>query len=311
MTIACATHFSDSSNDAVRVAGQLALRTSERLVLATVLPMLQFSDALGGKQEAEILRRLEATAVPIRAKGVTVETLVVHGSLDLALRRLCEVTGAHLLLVGDSHRPYSSFFGTAAERLAWELTVPILLVRSALPFDAWSRGEGPLKVMLAIDHSWSSALARDWMASLAEYGAIDLVATHVWSPSQEYARRGIASSIHERDHDALADQLRTETEAALRVLPNNVAHRIHLEIGHGHIAALLIEVAAREQVDLVVLGTHLKRGLLGLINSVSHEVMAGALMSVAFIPENSGVEAAQRAVTHVTPVANRPGLHSV
>jgi nucleotide-binding universal stress UspA family protein len=304
MTIACATHFSDSSNAAVRVAGQLALHASERLVLASVLPMNQFSDSLGARQEAEISRQLETSAAPLRARGVKVDTLVVHGSLDLALRRLCAATSAQLMVVGDSHGPFTTFFGSAAERLAWELPVPILLVRSPAPFDAWARVEAPLRVMLAIDHTWSSALAREWMSTLADYGAIDLIATHIWSPTQEYARRGLALSHEDRDHETLAVLLRAETEASLELLPRAVSHRIILEIGRGNVAQQLIEVASREHVDLIVLGTHLKHGLLGLLNSVSHEVLSRTTMSVAFIPENGAAAAIQHAIA-------RPTLHPI
>ncbi len=289
MTIACATHFTDSSNEAVHVAAKLAKRTGQRLVIATVLPALQFTDALGGRREADVTTKLEATALPLRGDGVEVDTLVLHGALDTAMSRLCDVTSAQLLLVGDStHRPFSSFFGTPADRLAYELSVPMLMVRSARPFDAWAAGEGPLKVMLAIDHTWSSAVARDWIERLAAYGPIDLVATHVWSPDEEYTRRGLKTSSNPADHEGLAAELRNETEAALRILPSNVKHRIHLELGRGHIAQRLVDVAAAERVDLVVLGTHPQQGLVGLLSSVSHEVLNKALMSVAFIPEKSG-----------------------
>ena len=63
---------------------------------------------------------------------------------------------------------------------------------------------------------------------------------------------------------------------------------MRLEIGRHHVAGLLIDVAASTRADLLVLGTHRQHGLLGQMTSVSHQVLADALMSVAFIPEESG-----------------------
>jgi nucleotide-binding universal stress UspA family protein len=303
MTIACATHFSDSSNDAVHVAALLARRTNQRLVIATVLPAIQLS-APDGKAESDATERLDALAKPLLEAGVRVDTLVLHGALDTAISSLCQVTGAQLLLVGDSSRPFSTFFGTPADRLAYEITVPMIMIRSARPFHAWAMGEGPLRVMLAIDHSWSSALARDWITKLAEYGRLDLVATHLWSPEEQYRRRGLAMSTNEKSQQELAARLLQETEHALGRLPLNVTHRVHLEIAHGHIASLLNEIAAREHVDLVVLGTHVKTGLTGLLSSVSHEVLTSALMSVAFIPEKTTTDTTQgghRQAVHMEP----------
>ena len=47
-------------------------------------------------------------------------------------------------------------------------------------------GLASLKVLLAIDHTWNSALAREWLAGLAEYGPLEVIATHIWSPVTSY-----------------------------------------------------------------------------------------------------------------------------
>jgi nucleotide-binding universal stress UspA family protein len=74
-----------------------------------------------------------------------------------------------------------------------------------------------------------------------------------------------------------------ETEAALFGLPANVRRRVHLEMGLGNIGKHLLSMAQGEQVDVVVLGTHLHRGPL-VRGSVSHQVFSFAPMSVACVP---------------------------
>jgi nucleotide-binding universal stress UspA family protein len=82
--------------------------------------------------------------------------------------------------------------------------------------------------------------------------------------------------------------MRAETESALSALPNNVKHRIHLEMGVGRIADHLLALANEEQVDVIVLGTHRRRAL-GRLFSVSHHVLALAPMAVACIPATAVV----------------------
>lgn len=269
-----------------------------------MLPAFQFVDAAGGKREIFATENLERAALELRSQGLTVVCEVLHGPLDAALTSICERVDAKLLVVGDGANRSRPLLGTPVERLAGSVTVPMVVIRSARPFDAWALGRGPLRLLLAIDHSWSSALARNWLAQLAEYGSLNVVATHVWSPETEFSRRGLSSSPREEDRLELARELRAETEAALEGLPFNVSHRVRLELGGGrHLAEQLIEVAAHERVDLVVLGTHQRpKGLLGFLHSVSHEVLANAMMSIAFVPERSGPQTAR----HVELLTSRP-----
>ncbi len=293
MSIVCATHFTDSSNDAVHVAAALAQRTRQEVLLASVLPALQLSDALGHRKEIDVTDNLETAAQLLRSEGIKAEAELVHGAVDSALARLCARQRAQLLVVGDSSRGGRPLFGKPIDRLPYELSIPLLVVRSARPFEDWAQGKGPLRVLLAIDHTWRSELARNWIERLAEYGPLEVIATHVWSPDEEAARHGRGPVRDEASEQAMARRLREDCEAALEGLPSNVTHRVHLEIGRKHVAELLVQVAAREQADLIVLGTHPQHGVLGLLSSVSHAVLAKALMSVAFVPEQSGLEAAR------------------
>ncbi|MFT3708687.1 MAG: universal stress protein [Archangium sp.] len=287
MTIACATHFTPTSDAAVHVAASLAKRMHDHLLLASVLPGSVFTSLDDGRLESDIAMHLQLEAGRLRMEGLDVSAEVLRGSLDDSLSRLCQTSHARLLVAGDSRHAQRLFLDAPLDRISAGVPVPLLVVRSERPFEAWARGEGPLRVLLAIDHSWSSTLARDWIVQLSEFGPIDLVACHIWHPEIEARRRGMGVP----DDDVVArlqQTLAEETEAALVLLPDNVKRRVRLEIGRVHIAGMLIDIAAQEQSELLVLGTHRQHGLLGQMTSVSHQVLADALMSVAFIPEESG-----------------------
>ncbi|MBL8914509.1 MAG: universal stress protein [Archangium sp.] len=286
MTIACATHFTPTSDAAVHVAASLARRMHDHLLLASVVPntALMLDD---GRLESDVAMHLQLEAGRLRLEGIDVSAEVLRGSLDESLARLCHAAHARLLVAGDSRHAQRLFLDAPLDRISAGVPVPLLVVRSERPFDAWARGEGPLRVLLAIDHSWSSTLARDWIVQLSEFGPLDLTAVHIFHPEDEARRRGMGVADDDV-REKLAKILYDETEAALVLLPDNVKRRVKLEIGRHHIAGLLIDVASTEQADLLVLGTHRQHGLLGQMTSISHQVLADALMSVAFIPEESG-----------------------
>lgn len=281
MAIVCATHFTQSSIDALHVAAMLAFRTRQKLWLCCVVPGTASSDDDAKHSQ------LENEATALREAGVDVETALLHGQLERSLGRLCHDVAAQLLVVGDTSHMRNGAFATPVDRIAEGVSVPTLVVKSARPFEAWALGQKPLKVLLAIDHSWSSMLARNWLTSLAGYGALDVVATHVWSPDEEAARHGKASPPSDAETEAMSAQLVDDTHAALRGLPTNVQTRVQLEVGRGNVGALLLSLAAREQVDVMVLGTHPHRGLLGRLTSVTHEVLTNGLMSIALVPDES------------------------
>lgn len=289
MAIVCATHFTESSTDAVAVAAHLARRSGQALWLVSVLPGVPLGPSVvGPKKETAVSTALHHEAAQLRQAGLTVEVALLHGKVERAVGRLCSDVGAGLLVIGDTRHATRPFFATPVDRLAEGVSVPMLVVRSQLPFVAWARGEAPLKVLLAVDHTWSSAVAREWLTGLAVYGPLEVLATHVWLPEEEQTRRsGTEASI--------AEQLTRETQAALEGLPPNITSRVQLELGRGHVGKLLLDLAGREQVDMLVLGSHGPRGLLARLRSVSHEVLLDGLMSVALVPgEGQGAEALAR-----------------
>lgn len=273
MTIVCATHFTDSSAEALAVAAQLAQKTGQPLWLLNVV-----GAGAGPARDDAARDALEAQAAPLRKQGLEVSTALLHGKLERSMAELCDFVGARLALAGEPQHPMFPLFATAADRLSSLIDAPLLLVRSRKPFSAWASGTAFLKVLLAIDHSWKAEDARGWLTSLARFGALDVLAVHVWSPEDER---------HRRDGGTLEDLttlLKAETSKALLCLPENVISRVLLDHAPGDVGRALLRLAEEERTDLIALGTHGPKGLLARLRSVSHEVLVNGRASVALVP---------------------------
>ncbi len=287
MTIVCATRFTEESSFAVWVAAELARKQKQALWLVHALPG-RVLRASNDRFESAAAAALEAEAQPLRQAGLDVQTAVLFGRLEQAIGQFCEAKSAALLVVGDTTRSTSTVTGGTLDKLAYGVETPLLVVRDPRPFQAWATGKAPLKVMLAMDQTASSAVARDWILRLAKFGDLDLVACQIWWPREEYERRGLPFPDAEEGHRALAATMGKETAQALSALPQNVKVRTHLEMGVQNIGEQLLALANDEQVDIVVLGTHRRRAL-GRLWSVSHRILSLAPMSVACIPGSTAV----------------------
>ena len=64
------------------------------------------------------------------------------GTPDVELAKMASRPGMRLLVVGSlGRRPGEWLLGSVAEHAAMRAPVPTLVVRSALPFETWARGE--------------------------------------------------------------------------------------------------------------------------------------------------------------------------
>ncbi len=296
MTIVCATEFSEESAVAVSVAAGLAQKHNQRLLLVHVLthPLL----TRGEDVEASASVALAHDANELARGGAKVDIALLHGRLGQSVGQFCLDQRASLLVVGDTHEG-GSVLATTLDKLAYAVEVPLLVVRDSKPFQAWIAGEVPLKVMLALDHSAASAVARNWIFRLAEYGPLDLVGAHVWWPYEEYERRGLPVPPEDEAHMGLSRLMRIETDNALSTMPSNVKHRMHLEMGVGHIDEQLMALGVAERAELMVLGTHRYR-MLARLTSVSHHVLGRAPMSIACVPDVLGLLEAHAAAPRKT-----------
>ncbi|MBS1154008.1 MAG: Universal stress protein [Myxococcaceae bacterium] len=284
MTIVCAIHFSDSSLAAVKVAARLARTHREPLWLVEVVPFLPLGSS-GPPSDLTLSPALVREAAALARDGIVVNTAVICGPLDRAVERFCSAKGPALLVVGDSQQTLAPLIVGPLDRFADRLSVPVLIIRDSKPFEAWASGTAPLRVMLAVDRTWKPEAACEWIAGLAAYGAIELVASYLWSPKDESERRAFVARSGRVGGHALSEQLWVEAQAVLGGLPPNVTRQVRLQASGAQVGSQLLRMATVEHADVFVLGTHPHSGPVGQQWSLSHELLALAPMSVACVPD--------------------------
>lgn len=218
--------------------------------------------------------------------------MVLAGAVSDALLEFAEEKEARLLVVATQGHGASPLYrvGGTSERLAQSAQLPVLVVRDSTPFVAWAKGERALRLLLAVDWTRSCEAAVRWVKALREVGPCDVVVGYVYYSDDEGARRyGLArhDSILERDPEAerllardlaaRVGELGGEGEVVFRPKP-----------GLGRLGDHLLELAEMEGVDLIVLGTHHRRGLARL-GSVASVTLHHSHASVAVVPVPEGL----------------------
>lgn len=298
MSIVCATNFSPEAISASTAAGELARQRGEDLWLMFVMP----SDTarLFGEQ---VFKRAEDTlrgeANRIKRLGVKVEHAIHVGKLHQILPRFVADERPSLVIAGDT-RKEPNFLGTGTlARLGQHLEAPLLVVRDADRISAWARGQRPLKVVIGLDHTQSTDIAARWLEKLGGFGKLDVVGGYVFWPPVEHQRLGLP--LPRTWNDQSAELLGALHHALSAKLPPSLPHRIRLEPAMGRVSDHLCALAADEEADLLVLGTHHRRAL-GSLFSVSEQCLQLAPMSVACIPASAAEAALEPKIASVDRV---------
>ncbi|ATB38291.1 Universal stress protein family [Cystobacter fuscus] len=286
MTILCATHFSDAAQRAATAAAQLARKLDEPLFLVHVLPG-NLARAFGQTLRDTAQSALSDEVRRVEKLGARASHQLLTGEPAEELARFAKEKGAGLVVTAGptSASPFLGVGGTV-DRLATTLPVPLLVVREAESFEAWVKGTRPLKVMLGVDRSLPFEAARDWLRGLRRYGDVEVVAGRIYWPHEEYFRMGLE---HPTFYQEVTPELlrALEQEVRTQVAPLEAQGqppvRMRLEAGVGRIADHLVALAADEKVDLLVVGSHQRKGL-GKLGSVSHHALRLAAMSVVSVP---------------------------
>ena len=292
MAIVCGTDLSERSRPALLAAAAIARRAREPLWLVHVLVGAELL-------EPECRERLLATArEALEDEADRVGGTVVAGVQRTVLvghpvRELLSLAGsesATLVVVSSQGHAASPLYrlGGTSERIAHESPYPVLVVRDAAPFEAWARGDRPLRVFVGVDFTASSLSAVHWVKTLRRAGPCDVVFGHVYDGVEvlrRYGRGGVHSLV---EPDPGVERLLERDVAAVVGDvggPGQIAFRVHLALGR--FADHLVEVADGERADLVVVGTH-HRGGPARLWSVSSGVLHLGQMSVVTVPTSPG-----------------------
>ncbi len=256
--VLCGTDFSPLAQETARLTLSLATKLGAQLHLVHVA------------DEPDASRtRLQSAAAEL---GDEVQAEVLAGHPDEVLVERARALNAQLLVVGSLGRRSLSdwLLGSTAERVVRSCPVPSLVVRQPERLASWLKGERPLKVMLAVSLDGSVLGALKWLGSLERVGPIEKFAVQVSGGAN------------------LDEQWLEEETGRLQAYTGLPRAQCQVEVAQWPVEEHLITVAEREQVDLLVMGTHLRSGLERLWKgSVSMAVLQRAPMSVACVPGSS------------------------
>ncbi|NBD12270.1 universal stress protein [Corallococcus silvisoli] len=296
MAIACTTNFSDAARRTSDTVALLSRRMNAPLCLIHVVSKTLMR-TFGQSVREAALSALQGEARRLETLGaVGVETVLLTGEPEQAVSELAAERGFQLVVASapDEPTPFRGLGGTV-DRMAQELDVPFLVVRGNAALEAWARGERALRVMLGLDRSRPFEVAREWVKGLARFGPLEVVGGHVFWAGTEAERLGLEHPHNYKDispelHDALEQEAATLLEP-LRAASTSV--RVRMEPGLGRVADHLVALAAEEQVDLLVVGTHQRKALARLwsVSQAARRLASMSVVSVPVLTAEQGLEA--------------------
>lgn len=306
MKIVCGCDLSLHSDPALRAAIALAKRLPVTElwfvhILDAASASLGLSDLKLGATRM-LKQRLAELPLPeeLRARCDTmVATAPADArSVEQALLRFGRRHGADLIVVASQGAGASPLvrLGGTSERLAHVAELPVLVVRDAAPFEAWAREERPLRVLLGSDGSPSSRPAIELVKQLRAAGRCDVVLGRVYDAGEAARQYGLPYPAHPLTPDPRIEALIARDLAREFELPEGEPSvRCQPVLGIGRRGDHLLDLAERETVDLIVVGTQ-RKAWFDRLSSVSSVVLHFGHSAVACVPKSPAEPSATRAL---------------
>jgi nucleotide-binding universal stress UspA family protein len=198
--------------------------------------------------------RLQELRVSVDAPSVSLEVRV--GRPDEVLLRVAEDRQAELIVIGphDERPGVWKLLGSTAERVVRGSARAVLLARGL-------KGEGPRRVLLAIDESEARHQVLEWGARFARELNAEVIAVHVANPLQHGAAM-VAGSPQERER--AEGQMRERATSWMRAqltdagMPDAIPH-----VAFGDAGFEILSAVSRHRAELVVVGRHGAGGTAG------------------------------------------------
>jgi nucleotide-binding universal stress UspA family protein len=289
--IVCGTDFSPPATEAVDIAAALARRLETKLLLVHVDQLHRSLVSNPVLLETATLQRrgdLDDEAQRLRHLGTNVDEKFLSGSaFDQLITAATEARG-RLIVVGAVGHGLARrlFIGSVAERTAERSPIPTLVVRPGGRIVSWIRGEDELKVLVGYDFSAASDAALGWVNQLTEIGKFHATVLYTNWPPDEARRLGYEGPLPlvANPEEIQKNLERDLKKQVAKFLPKRKVTAI-VEPGWGTPEGYLFEMASRQKVDLIVVGTHQRHGLgRVLLGSVSRAVLHHAKVAVAVVP---------------------------
>jgi len=289
--IVCGTDFSATATEAINLAAAMARRLASKLILVHAD---QFYPSLVSDPrviEAAISeKRVESNseAERLRDLGTQVEEKFLFGSAFDELVATATKSKARFIVVGAIGHGLARrlLLGSVAERTAETSPVPTLVVRPKSRLAARIDGKHVLKVLVGYDFSAASDAALGWINELAKIGKLETTVLYTNWPPDEARRLGYEGPLPlEANPEKIQKDLERDLKKRVaKFLPKEKVIAV-VEPGWGTPEGYLFEMASRRNIDLIVVGTHQRRGLgRVLLGSVSRAVLHHAKVSVAVVP---------------------------
>jgi nucleotide-binding universal stress UspA family protein len=227
-------------------------------------PPVPYPDSLAvrleddGKKAVMHAVKIAEDALPADQK-VTVNRELVYSTPALALIKMSDE--AEMIVVGSSGRGLLSrgVLGSVSSTVMRHAKCPVAVIRDEDPPDRHA------PVLLGIDGSQASELATAIAFDEASRRGVDLMALHAWSDLSMIELPGLDWSAVEAEAErSLAERLAGWQER----YPDVAVHRI---LVCDRRARQLVEKS--ESAQLVVVGSHGRGGLTGMLGSVSNSVV--------------------------------------
>jgi nucleotide-binding universal stress UspA family protein len=309
--ILAAVDFSPDSDRAARLAAELATRSGATLILVHVdpPPLLattmveplfvppQWLEAVRRRHDHEVQGKLAFLADRLRdaSPGLAVER---HQHLDEPAPGVVAAArerGADLIVMATRGAGASRFLlGSVTSKVAQHASCPVLVADRL----GTSAAAGSFaKVIAAIDYSALSRPIAELAAAFVEPGGVVELA-HVWHEP----RLGWLRGHPEREQVVASGLDHASRRLAHFAGDAQIAHhQIERWIGTGNPAAALLDRSEEIGADLVVVGSHDRRGAGRGLGTVADRLLRHASCALLIVPAAAGVERAVDVLTAPQP----------
>lgn len=278
------------------IAALLAARLHQRLTIVhavnepsrTMLPR-ELRESLALFERKYLHDEIER----VTGMGVCAEEDVRAGKPEEVVLRCASEDGVNLLVLaaGQHSRILLPKLGSVAEQVAAAAPVPTLIVRPPTKFIDWLEGRQKIRLFVAADLTPASEAALRWAMWLQQLGNATLVVAHIEREPAEalssyvYAAPAVVpvcEAIHRGEERCFRQFVR-------EILQGNPA-RVVTTLGWDRSDAHLIHLALEEKADLVVVGSHGRRGFGRFFHrSVSRGLLNYAPVSIACVPAGASL----------------------
>lgn len=292
-TIIHGTDFTENASRAGRVAAALAARLGDTLLVvhsteAHLVDAFPYTDQAFERLESAKKAALEKAAEELSQKDLTVRAELAGGLADETIVKIADPSSTRLVVLASLGRRRDGRWklGSVSERVAEASSTPTLVVRQEEALIGWTQQKRKLRVVCSYDFTASADAALAYLKELRRVGPCDVMVAHVDWPFGEMARLGISGPVAlDANHPELQRVLERDLKARVSAILGDMEYSIHVSPGLGRPDFHLIQIAEREQADLIITGTHQRHGISRLWHtSTSRGVLHYAPMSVLVVP---------------------------